>query len=167
MQGFPKMCCNHVWPVPKLHMVSKEQQGQAACDESCKVIHASKVIWSLRNVETTSLTLPDAFSTSTYLLISSAKCTINRLHVPLLYLITALCSGNAARRDVRFRKSHSSTGSKQVWRFKKTNVNDVLMVTQRRKNKVSSNSESSTEGKCDNNPKKQTLFSFKMLFSNN
>lgn len=63
-------------------------------------------------METSSLTLPDAFSTSTYLLISSAKCTINRLHVSLLYLITAL-SGNAKQRNVRFRKSLSSTGEIQ------------------------------------------------------
>lgn len=63
-------------------------------------------------METSSLTLPHAFSTSTYLLISSAKCTINRLHVSLLYLITAL-SGNAKQRNVRFRKSPSSTGEIQ------------------------------------------------------
>lgn len=104
-------------------------------------------------METTSLTLPDAFSTSTYLLISSAKCTINRLHVSSLYLITAL-SGNAKQRNARFRKSPSSTGeilerergSRQERRFKKTKVNYVLMVTQRRNKKVANNS---TEGKRD------------------
>lgn len=52
-----------------------------------------KVIWGLGDGETTSLTSPDAFSTSTQLLISSAKCTINRLLVPTQYLITVVHSG--------------------------------------------------------------------------
>lgn len=54
--------------------------------------------------------LPDAFSTSTQLLISPAKCTINRLLVSMLYLITVLHSGHSRQRNVRFRMSYFSTG---------------------------------------------------------
>lgn len=74
------------------------------------MIYVPKVIWGLDDGKTTSLMLLDAFSTSTQLLISQAKCTINRLFVSMLYLITLLHSGNGRRRNVRFKKSHFSAG---------------------------------------------------------
>lgn len=91
------------------------------CKPCCKVIYAAKVIWGLGDGETTSLTLPDAFSTATQLLISQAKCTINRLLVSMLYLITVLHSGNARRRNARFRKSHFSPGEILVLERKLSN----------------------------------------------
>lgn len=108
------------------------------CKPCCKVIYTSKVIWGLSDGETTSLMLPDAFSTSTQLLISQAKCTINRLLVSLLYLITVLHSGNVRRRNVRFRKSHFCTGKILVLEWEeaksngsssKTEVGVILMAT--------------------------------------
>lgn len=63
----------------------------------------------------------------------------------MLYLITVLHSGNARRRNVRFRKSHFSTGEILVLGreeaenngcFSKTGVGVVLMATERRKTAV-------------------------------
>lgn len=60
----------------------------------------------------------------------------------MLYLITVLHSGNARRRNVRFRKSHFSTGeilalereeAESNGRSSKTGVDGVLMATERRK----------------------------------
>lgn len=77
-------------PNDKVHI-----QGiyKSANSYSISMIYASKVSWGLSNGETTSLMLPDAFFTSTWLLISSAKCTINRFLVSMQYLITVLHSG--------------------------------------------------------------------------
>lgn len=88
--------------------VSMELPGAPNIDVKWSMLQ--KVTQSLCHKETTPSMLPDAFSTSTQLLISPAKCTINRLLVSMLYLITLLHSGNAGRRNVRFRKSHFSTG---------------------------------------------------------
>lgn len=57
----------------------------------------------------------------------------------MLYLITVLHSGNARRRNVRFRKSHFSTGEILVLEveeaetngcFSKTGVGGIMMATE-------------------------------------
>lgn len=80
-------------PNDKVHLKQHSRYLQSANSYSISMIYASEVSWGLSNGETTSLMLPDAFFTSTWLLISSAKCTINRFLVSMQYLITVLHSG--------------------------------------------------------------------------